>query len=47
MDTIFKNSKNSKTSNLDRRAHNLTDKINLKINISSYQILVSTVHGKI
>ena len=30
MDTIFKNSKNSKTSNLDRRAHNLIDKINLK-----------------
>ena len=30
MDTIFINSKNSKTSDLHRLLHNLTDKIKLK-----------------
>ena len=49
MNTIFMNSKNSKTSGPHRLLHNLTDKINLKkkINILLYQILAFTIHGQI
>ena len=49
MDTIFVNSKNSKTSNLHRPLLNLPDKINLKrsakyVALSNLNI---TIHGKI
>ena len=49
MDTIFTNSKNSKTSDSHRLLLNLTDKINLKkaINILLYQILAYNIYGKI
>ena len=49
MNTIFMNSKNTKTSDLHRLLLSLKDKIDLrrKINILLYQILVFTMHGKI
>ena len=49
MNTIFMNSKNSKTSDLYRLLLNRTDKIVLKRkdNILLYQILAFTIHGKI
>ena len=49
MNTIFMNSKNSETSDLDRLLLSLTDKIDLKkeINILLYGILAFTIHGKI
>ena len=48
MDTIFLNSKNSRTSNPHRLTFNFSDKIHIKsvINILLYQILVSTIHTK-
>ena len=48
MNTIFMNSKNSKTSDPHRLLLNLTDKIYLrkKINILLYQILAFTIHEK-
>ena len=48
METIFMNSKNSKTSRPHSLLLNLSDKINLKkevINILLYQILALTIHG--
>ena len=48
MDTIFMNSKNSKTSDPQRLLLNLVDKINLKrSDMLLYQILAYTIHGKI
>ena len=49
MDTIFKNSKDSKTFDLHRLILNLSDKINLKSSnkMLPYQTLVPTKHGKI
>ena len=49
MNTIFINSKNSKTSDPDRLLLNITDKIDLeeKTNTLLYQILAFTVHEKI
>ena len=49
MDTIFTNSKNSKTSDSHRLLLNLTDKKNKKkaINILLYQILAYNIYGKI
>ena len=59
MNAIFMNSKNSKTSDLQRLLLNLTDKTdlkrkdkyialsNLKINILLYQTLAFTIYGKI
>ena len=49
MDTIFMNSKNSKTCDSHRLLLNLTDKLNLKkvVNMLLYQILAFTLHGKI
>ena len=49
MNTIFINSKNSKTSDPRRLFLNLTGKINFKkvMNMLLYQILTYTVHGKI
>ena len=49
MNTVFMNSKNSKTSDSHRLLLNLTDKTDLrrKINILLCQILVITIHGKI
>ena len=48
MDTIFMNSKNSKTPNSYRLLFNLSDKINLKESnkFGAYQILVCIIHGK-
>ena len=45
MDTVFMNSKNSKTSDPHRLLLNLTDKINLKkvINTLLYQILTHKI----
>ena len=45
MNTIFINSKNSKTFDSNRLLLNLTDKIDL-LNILLYQILACTTHGK-
>ena len=49
MDTIFINSKNSKTAEPHRLLLNVTDKINLKrrVNMLHYQILAFTTHEKI
>ena len=47
MNTIFMNSKNSKTSDPHRLLLILTDKVLLKINISLYQISTFTIRGKI
>ena len=49
MDTIFMNSRNSKTSDSYRPLLNLSDKIDLKgvIIIPIYQILAYTLHVKI
>ena len=49
MDTIFKNSKDSKTFDLHRLILNLSYKINLKSSnkMLPYQTLVPTKHGKI
>ena len=52
MDTMFMNSKNSKTSDSNRLLLNLSEKINLKrsdkyFSIESYQILAYTIHWKI
>ena len=49
MDTIFKNSGNSKTSDPNRLLLNLSDKTNLKRSkyMLLYQILAFTIHGKI
>ena len=49
MNTIFMNSKNSKTSDPYRLLLNLTDKIDLrrKGKYILYQILTSPIHGKI
>ena len=49
MDTIFMNSKNSKTYDPRRLLLNFTDKINLKkvINMLLYQIFAFAIHGKI
>ena len=49
MYTIFINFENSKPSDPHRLLLNLSDKINFKkmINMLLYQILASTVHGKI
>ena len=49
MDTIFTNSKNSKTSDSHRLLLNLTDKINLKkaINNLLYQVLTYNIYEKI
>ena len=49
LNTIFMNSKNSKTSDLHKILLNLTEKINLKkeINLLLYQMLAYTIHGKI
>ena len=49
MNTIFMNSKNSKTSDLYRLLLTRADKIVLKRkdNILLYQILAFTIHGKI
>ena len=49
MDTIFMNSKSSKTSHSHRLLLSLTDKINSKkevINVLLYQILAYTIHVK-
>ena len=49
IDTIFINSKNSKTSNPHRLLLKLVDKIDLQRvlkKVLHYQILVSTTHGK-
>ena len=49
MDTIFMNSKTSKTYDPHRLLLNLLDKINFKksINMLIYQILAYTIHGKL
>ena len=49
MNTIFMNSKNSKTSDPHRLLLNFTDKKDLrrKDNTLLYQILAFTIHGKI
>ena len=48
MDTIFTNSGNSKISDPHRLLLNLLDEINLKrSDMLLYQILASTIHGKI
>ena len=48
MDTLFMNSRNSKTSDPHRLSFNLADKIDLKrSDMLLYQILAFTVHGKI
>ena len=48
MNTIFINSKTSKTSDTHRLLLNLTDKINLKrSDMWLYQILTYTIHEKI
>ena len=49
MDTIFMNSKNSKTSDLYRLFPNLTDKTNLKESDKYVDLLnlAYTIHGKI
>ena len=48
MDTIFRNSESSKTSEPHRLLLNLADKINLKrSDMLLYHILVCTTHGKI
>ena len=49
MDTIFLNSRNSKTSDAHRLLLNLSGKINLKevIVMLLYQILAFTINGKI
>ena len=49
MDTIFKNSGNSKASDPNRLLLNLSDKTNLKRSkyMLLYQILAFTIHGKI
>ena len=48
MDTIFKNSKNSRKSDPHRLLLNLTDEINLKrSDMLLYQTLEFTTHGKI
>ena len=48
MNTIFMNSKTSKTSDTHRLLLNLTDKINLKrSDMWLYQILAYTIHEKI
>ena len=49
MNTVFMNSKNSKTSDPQRLLPNLTEKINLKevISMLLYQILAYAIHGKI
>ena len=47
INTLFMNSKNSKTSDHHRLLLNLTDKIDLKRKgILHYQILAFTIHGK-
>ena len=43
MNTIFMNSRKSKTSDLHRLVVNLSDII---VNMFHYQIIVSTIHGK-
>ena len=50
MDAIVMNSENSKTSEPHKLLLNLSDEINLKrkmINMLLYQIVASTIHGKI
>ena len=48
MDTIFLNSRNSKTSDAHRLLLNLSGKINLKrSDMLLYQILAFTINGKI
>ena len=48
MDTIFLNSKNSKSSDLHILLLNLTDKIDLrKDKYTVYQVLAFTRHGKL
>ena len=49
MDTIYMNSEKIKTSDRHRLLLKLSDKIDLKIinNMLLYQILESTIHGKI
>ena len=50
MDAIVMNSENSKTSEPHKLLLNLLDEINLKrkmINMLLYQIVASTIHGKI
>ena len=48
MDTIFMNTRNSKTSDPHRLLLNLSDKINLKrSDMLLYQTLAFTRHGKI
>ena len=49
MDTIFMNSRSSKTPDPYRLLLKLSDKINLKeeINMMIYQTLAFTIHGKI
>ena len=47
MDTIFMNSENSKTADLHGLLLNLTDKLNLNINMLLYQILAFNIHEKI
>ena len=50
MNTLFMNSKNSKTSDPHRLLLDHTDEIDLTrevINILPYQILAYTIHGKI
>ena len=48
MDTIFKNSWNSETSDPHRLLFNLSDKIHLKkvTNMLFFQILAYTIHNK-
>ena len=49
MDTIFMNSKNSRTSEYHVLVLKLTDKLDLKRGqkVLLYQIVVFTIHGKI
>ena len=47
MYTIFLNSENSKTSDLNRLLLILTEEINLKRNMLLYQIVTYNIHGKI
>ena len=47
MNTIFINSENSRTSDPHRLLLKLADKIEGKINILLYHILVFIIHGKV